>query len=71
MTIADLPIHNADLVVTMDETLGDLPGGWGARDLLGPVDRAVVGSAHAIDVAGACAVGHPRACATIARYRCC
>ncbi|MGW1161550.1 amidohydrolase family protein [Streptomyces sp. NPDC002519] len=28
MTAADLLIRDADLVVTMDEALGDLPGGW-------------------------------------------
>ncbi|MGW1001833.1 amidohydrolase family protein [Streptomyces sp. NPDC002520] len=28
MSAADLLIRDADLVVTMDETLGDLPGGW-------------------------------------------
>ncbi|MEV0490609.1 hypothetical protein [Streptomyces atratus] len=37
MTTADLLIHNADLVVTTDLALGDLPGGWGVRELLGPV----------------------------------
>ncbi|WP_327243157.1 hypothetical protein [Streptomyces sp. NBC_01320] len=37
MTTADLLVHNADLVVTMDEAPGDLPGGRGVRDLLGPV----------------------------------
>ncbi|MFE7705656.1 hypothetical protein ACFU6I_07595 [Streptomyces sp. NPDC057486] len=37
MTTTDLLIHNADLVVTMDEALGDLSGGRGVRDVFGPV----------------------------------
>jgi hypothetical protein len=37
VTTADLLIHNADLVLTMDEERDDLPGGWRVRDSLGPV----------------------------------
>jgi hypothetical protein len=78
---ADLPIYNVDLVVTVDEAAGDLPGGWVAvadgdraprsPDRIEPRTPAVVGGAHAIDAARACAVGRPRACATIARHKVC
>ncbi|MFB9578365.1 hypothetical protein [Streptomyces yanii] len=67
MTTADLLIHNTDLVVTMDEALGDLSGGRGVRDVLGPVGSG----SRSCGGAAPCAVGPLRACATIGRHRRC